>query len=697
MIQQVLGNNKWYTANGRRGSDLYVCRDPFTSVVVPDEQDHTVSVDMDILRRPPVAEDVVQYQLFLVQPDPSEDRAREPELLQNLIEKILAEFAPLLVQYIWQHEPFNIKYHPMKGRLPAHIGGSTKFGDNVEDEWFIVYLLQQITQTFPQLAARVQDNDGEFLLIEAANYLPKWLNPENSENRVLFYQGEVHILPVSSSPGDLGWPQDVVPSEAEALTFLSMHKDACLADHKIRSAIRRRIDGYPGKIRANLHRTRCFVPAGIAVVLARRPDLLAPAVSAFYLRDPLDLQACRTFHTFPPDTCVMTSVVFTRCLYAQLQQQRFTPDRRSGFKLPAPSHPEYRAHELGMKLAHGFEILCSKCRLPASEECTPVSCNPLWKGFLESLKKNDYFRGQMEGSARYRDLMVQAEIFFKQSITTPYRSPGEEILQVLHSTPFNIDALKEREAHLLPDDSDSWLDISHQELEQILEEKAGLGAAAPHPSKVELSEGAKYDEASYNLVAMTKGVKNFINTVSSHEGAELPWLYSDQPFSIDPAVMASTLENLLGIALCVQDTEVDSDDLEDEYTYDSDDDDDDDEGATRSVNRHPDLKAAADEDALSSLKKYMEQMDLELKDTDIGKSFFKPEPSDKSGIPEESPVLPGAVGTEEENEEIQPLDVDLNLVTNLLESLGSQEGLAGPASNLLQSMGFHLPQNADQP
>ena len=39
--------------------------------------------------------------------------------------------------------------------------------------------------------------------------------------------------------------------------------------------------------------------------------------------------------------------------------------------------------------------------------------------------------------------------------------------------------------------------------------------------------------------------------------------------------------------------------------------------------------------------------------------------------------------------------MDLNLVTNLLESLSSQAGLAGPASNLLQSLGFHLPQNND--
>lgn len=49
----------------------------------------------------------------------------------------------------------------------------------------------------------------------------------------------------------------------------------------------------------------------------------------------------------------------------------------------------------------------------------------------------------------------------------------------------------------------------------------------------------------------------------------------------------------------------------------------------------------------------------------------------------------------ETEEDIQPLDLDLNLIANLLESLSCQAGLAGPASNLLQSLGIHLPPNAD--
>jgi len=54
----------------------------------------------------------------------------------------------------------------------------------VDDEWLIVYLLRELSSKFKDAWIRVYDADGEFLLIEAANVLPKWLNPEVAENRV---------------------------------------------------------------------------------------------------------------------------------------------------------------------------------------------------------------------------------------------------------------------------------------------------------------------------------------------------------------------------------------------------------------------------------------------------------------------------------------------------------------------------------
>ncbi|KAI4887185.1 hypothetical protein NFI96_021282, partial [Prochilodus magdalenae] len=643
------------------------------------KETHYLLVDdtvMEPLKKVPVPEDVVHYRLFLVQPD---TQASEETLLR-LLEELLAELAPVIAKYIWQQQPFNLSYRPEKGGVPAHLGGSTEFGDNVEDEWFIVYLLKHLTRTFTQLAASVHDNDGQFLLIEAAEYLPKWLDPDSSENRVFLYQGELHILPNSTRSGEVGWPRDSVPELQEALAVLQKHGDHCLATQRIRSVIDHRLRGYPDKIQANLHHAHCYVPAAIAAVLSQRPDLIAPAVSAFYLRDPIDLQACRTFRSFPADTRVLTSVTFTRCLYAQLMQQSFVPDRRSGFTLPPRSHPQYKAHELGMKLAHGFEILCSKSGQATVEgQEAPINADPRWKGFLDSLERNGYFKGELKGSVHYKELMASAENFFKQSVTSMHSSsvhgPGEEVLQVLQSASYNLEELKAQEVHLPPEDSDDWLNITPQELEKLLEERGGRGLAC----RTGASEREEQEEeAGYSLVAVTQGMKNFINAMSSHEGAEFPRSCLSEPFSFDPDVMTSAVDRLLG----GKDEELDSDDLEDE------DDDDDEEEDEAEVSQEQ-----AGAEALGSLRRYMDEMDQELQSTNIGKSFTH---NGKQGS-DRADAASSSEPAEPAEEELKPLDVDLNLVTNLLESLASQAGLAGPASNLLQSLGINLPPNADQP
>uniref|UniRef100_W5KUZ9 Ecdysoneless homolog (Drosophila) n=1 Tax=Astyanax mexicanus TaxID=7994 RepID=W5KUZ9_ASTMX len=631
---------------------------------------------MDPLKKVPVPEDVVHYRLFLVQPD----SAASEQTLLKLQEDLLAEVAPLLVQYIWQQQPFNLSYRPEKGGVPAHLGGSTEFGDNVEDEWFIVYLLKHLTRTFSQLAATVHDNDGQFLLIEAAEHLPKWLDPDSSENRVFLYRGGLYILPNRGRSGEVGWPRDSAPLLKDALDMLHKHADRCLAEKRIRSAIDHRLEGYPDKIQTSLHHAHCYVPAGIAALLSRRPDLIAPAVSAFYLRDPIDLQACRTFQTFPPDTRVLTSVKFTRCLYAQLMQQSFVPDRRSGYTLPPRSNPNYKSHELGMKLAHGFEILCSKSGRVGVGEETPVSADPRWRGFLGSLQKNGYFKGELEGSFLYKKLMTSAENFFKQSVTSTCsssaRCPGEEVLQVLESTPYSLEELKKLEEHLPAEDSDDWLNITPQELEKFLQERGSLGGPRRKGTGVrEEEEEEKEEEAGYSLVAVTQGMKSFINAMSSHEGAEFPQSCLSEPFSFDPDAMTSALDRLLG----GKHEELDSDDFEDEDEDEDEDDGEEDVGSQKQEGA----------EALGSLKRYMDEMDQELQTTNVGKSFAL---NGKQG----DDKTDASKSLEPAEEELQPLDVDLNLVTNLLESLASQAGLAGPASNLLQSLGIHLPPNADQ-
>ncbi|XP_064573482.1 protein ecdysoneless homolog [Zonotrichia leucophrys gambelii] len=110
---------------------------------------------MEALRRPALPEDAVRYRLFAAAAAGPGGEA----LLRRCAELALVRFAPLLAAYVWQRQPFRLRYVPGRGEIPAHLGGTTEFGDNVEDEWFIVYLLREITREFPGLAAREKWKD----------------------------------------------------------------------------------------------------------------------------------------------------------------------------------------------------------------------------------------------------------------------------------------------------------------------------------------------------------------------------------------------------------------------------------------------------------------------------------------------------------------------------------------------------------
>uniref|UniRef100_A0A8P0PDJ1 Ecdysoneless cell cycle regulator n=1 Tax=Canis lupus familiaris TaxID=9615 RepID=A0A8P0PDJ1_CANLF len=582
-----------------------------------------------------IMEDTVEYHLFLI-PDELRDPEKHKEILQKYIERIMTQFAPMLAPYIWQNQPFNLRYKPGKGNVPAHMFGVTKFGDNIEDEWFIVYIVKQITKEFPELVARIEDNDGEFLLIEAADFLPKWLDPDNSANRVFFQRGELCLIPAPRKPGTMSWLPTTPPTVPQALNIISTHPEEILASESIRAAVNRRIRGYPEKIQASLHRAHCFLPASIVALLKQHPRLVAAGVQAFYLRDPIDLRACRVFKTFLPETRIMTS-------------------------------------------AHGFEILCSKCSPHFSESKKSfMTTSPLWAGFLESLKKNDYFKGLIEGSAQYQARLEMAKNYFQLSVNRPESclamSPGEEILTLLQTMPFDIEELKKEEANLPPEDDDQWLALSPDQLDQLLQEVAGKKEAEPTSKK---------EEQNYDLNQVSESMKAFISKVSTHKGAELPREPSEAPITFDADSFLNYFDKILGPSP----HESDSDDL-DEEDFECLDSDDDLDLKTEAAGEEASVKGT-----LNNLKSYMAQMDRELAYTSIGKSFTTQKQMESlsqttnNNSDEEDSGAGGSVMT--------PVDVDLNLVSNILESYSSQAGLAGPASNLLQSMGVQLPDNSD--
>lgn len=49
------------------------------------------------------------------------------------------------------------------------------------------------------VAARIFDADGEFVLVEAANVLPDWVTPKTVERKVWIYKGNVLLLDQKTS------------------------------------------------------------------------------------------------------------------------------------------------------------------------------------------------------------------------------------------------------------------------------------------------------------------------------------------------------------------------------------------------------------------------------------------------------------------------------------------------------------------
>ena len=94
------------------------------------------------------------------------------------------------------------------------------------------------------------------------------------------------------------------------------------------------------------------MPLPVAHVMSHDPQLVSAAVHALCNRDPIDMKACQRMAHFSPcnNSSVMAGIKFTKCLYAQLLYQRFSPPRKGGFNVPPVGNQHHTACELGMKL-----------------------------------------------------------------------------------------------------------------------------------------------------------------------------------------------------------------------------------------------------------------------------------------------------------------------------------------------------------
>ncbi|KAK9858837.1 hypothetical protein WJX84_011540, partial [Apatococcus fuscideae] len=154
----------------------------------------------------------------------------------------------------------------------------------------------------------------EAFSLRAAHALPRWLQPDTSLERVWLHQGVLHVIPKQ---------HEVAGNVLKALRLVTDPHARTEAAEPIQQAVAKKLARYPERARKNMHRARCRVPASIAHILRQDPQLVSPAVEAFYTRDTPGVKTAARMAHFPPQDWVDTIVKFNRCLYAQLVQQQY--------------------------------------------------------------------------------------------------------------------------------------------------------------------------------------------------------------------------------------------------------------------------------------------------------------------------------------------------------------------------------------
>ena len=309
-------------------------------------------------------EDTVQYGVYVISSKLSDSQLRSR--LSDIERESKTLVKNYLKDYIWQKESFALQLKRKDGLLL--LSGSTNFGDSVADEWLIVWILKELSKKFTDAWIKVYDNDGDFLLIEAADKLPTWLTPEVSENRVWLNAGKLLLIPIDGHRSqDPHQKRSKGLKISETLEMISSSASSLVDDPAIQSDAFRRILNYPAEISSNLHSSLITIPRLLAFVLNRLPSSISRAVEAFYLRDPISMKPLQQTNTtklrFPPKDFVTVAVRFNKVGFAQIKSQQFPvpPSWRVAMANlmgeKELSMTEISRLETGMKVVCGFEML----------------------------------------------------------------------------------------------------------------------------------------------------------------------------------------------------------------------------------------------------------------------------------------------------------------------------------------------------
>jgi len=613
----------------------------------------------------------LEYKIFL-----NIDQQSLNEFYQNLIEYV----QQLSQNYIWNNERFYLSQPTKRDHNLFECNGIIDFGDNYEDEWYVVYILNKLTSKYPsRLAAQVNDSDSEFILIHCANYLPKWASSAADNcmrNRVFLANGKLHIIPPATNPAQVTYlpAHGSIDQAYYGAKIVFDFAKVTQAPQSVQDCFFKRLSSFEGISQTPssslsttnqainyFHRSTCLIPAKLAYLLKSNPSLISTAINGFCEKDPKDLKLCNTLTIFKPNELVNYQVLFTKHLYGKLKYTDFKPEKRHEWPVVESyiAKSEDNPAILRDRLSLGFKLTCA-FEIFAKRIINDKNKNKSFDDYINRLKNLGYFKDFIEHSKSYNELYEKAKQNYfsnveevsndKFEIHNCNNQTGEtKDFAALFDSFYlnkliddkNVEKIKEElNKPSEKDDNDDWLCVEAPQLDDYLEMY----------SRGDIS-------STYDFRILSNAFKKFLQKPKAKkdllEGADYK--------NID----TNTDENLIDFnidAIKNSLNEVLKEAKANKLDFDEEDEDESEEEGDSFYEIDEEYK---EESATASLideniQNYMNLMDEELKEQrDLA---YK--------------------DTQDE------LEIDMNLVSNALESYSSQLGLTGPVSNILKSLGL---------
>jgi hypothetical protein len=620
--------------------------------------------------RPQLPDDCVEYSLYVISTDLDPTNDSETRLRLRDVQKAASDLQKKwLKEYIWQRQGFGLELVREDGEVchvqglrnqhktdvcidvgASLLRGRTEYGDSVEDEWVVVWLLRELTKTFKDLCIKIVDSDGEFLLIEAAGTLPGWLQPEVAENRVWIHDGGLTIIKPQHELKPFKRQTNEKLSFQEARQIMLREPKRLLHSVSIEEEAFYRLRNYPQQIADNMHHALVTLPLKIAFLLHQKPAYIAPAVEAFYLRDPIALKPLQVKKSdklvFPPEGLVTTSIRFPRVAYAQLKSQDFPAPAAWADRVPTSS--DSRA-DTGMKVWCGFEMLLSDIQNQDKPAVREV------KMLLEDLETGDEKLPTVdevatwdlrEDDEKWLDISfddLEGELAGKDKTKTAKRGDfGDKAAQE------NLQRIVAQFEQFLNDDN------AGPDGAGLFDEESDEGFD-DEDSEDEVDSAGEDKEASFDEDEFTKMMREMMG----------------MPSEVMQELMTTTANRRANAATSNRATDLD-----------------------RGTDRVEELDSDASDDD-QEMQSMMKRMEAELNAT--GVLNLDPTPrkieatrgSIKGKVKATEPVEEDSYESDDGEEN----DMDVNLVKNLLESFKTQAGMAGPGGNLMGVMGLKLPRD----